>query len=261
MNARSRWIRLALTSLLVLVLVLGATYSVLGQGPEPLDTGPRTGPSDTRASSFPSSAPLEGAASDALQGAIPSSSSRSSGEPAGPAGVESTTDVNVDVDALRPEMVAATSVMHFLFVAGSAFNPRNSTYTYAESGGGGCIYQVAGSTDGIFNVNLQLPEGAVIDKLRLFYYDSSANNAGAWVTEYDGAGGMSDVAYIQSTSAAGYGNAANTAFSYMVKNNEHGLVLKWRSNQLGSTMQLCGMRIRYWIPPPCCSFMPVVSRQ
>jgi hypothetical protein len=151
--------------------------------------------------------------------------------------------------------------MRFLTVAGSAFHPRNSTYTYAEAGNGDCIYQTAGSANGIFVADLQLPQGAVIDILRLFYYDTSSSNSFAWLTEYSAGAVYSDVAHTTSLDALGYGNYADTSFSYTVDDYTHSLVLNWRSNQLGSTIQLCAMRIRYWTTAPCCSFLPLTTKQ
>jgi hypothetical protein len=153
---------------------------------------------------------------------------------------------DTDFVAPRPAGVLPTASMWFKYVAGSAFYPRNSTYTFAESGSSGCIYQTGGASNGVFVADVQFPEGAVIDILRLFYYDTSSNNSGAWITQYDGAGGMLDIAYAPSTGESGYGNSAKYLVR-VVANYNHPLVLNWRSNQPGPTIMLCGMRIRYWM--------------
>jgi hypothetical protein len=195
-------------------------------------------------------------------GSSSSQPTASSSVPASPEGAPSTTsalDPNAvgsgavvsanDPDALapRPDGLAPNAVMKFLFVAGSAFHPRNSTYTYAESADGGCIYQTGGeSIISIFVNDLQLPDGATVDILRLFYYDTSAADSMAWITQYDGADGFVDIAHIASSGTAGYGNTAINTFTYTVNDYDYPIVLNWRPYQLGVSSKLCGVRIRYW---------------
>lgn len=165
---------------------------------------------------------------------------------------------DLDFVAARPAGVSASSLMWFKFVGGTAFHARNDTYTQAESSDGGCIYQTTGTTNSMFVADLQLPDAAVVGILRLFYYDTSGSNSSAWITQYDGAGGYKDIAYIPSTDSTGYGSNANSGFSYTVSNYDHPIVLNWQSNQLGDTIRLCGMRIRYFTNGPF--FLPYIMK-
>ena len=143
--------------------------------------------------------------------------------------------------------VLAPHSFYYLYVPGSALRPRNSGDPWAASGDGGCIYS---TTDGsaVFNVDIQLPEGAAIDYLRIFYNDTSAVDANAWVTSYDGEGGYDDLLYVPSAGNSGYGTNLSPFTRVIVHNANQALVLNWRPNVAGSTMQLCGLRIAYHMP-------------
>ena len=181
-------------------------------------------------------------------------------DPNAPAAAQPATNANdPDVVAPRAAGILPNAVMNFKFVAGVAFHPRNSTYTYAEGGSGGCIYQTAGDPYGIFLVDVHLPEGVIIDLLRVFYYDTSATDSYAWLTQYDGRSGIRDVAYVASAGTTGYGNRA-TSLVYGINNYTSPIVFNWRPNVLGSSMMLCGIRIRYWTNPAL-FYLPMVLKQ
>ncbi|HQN43191.1 MAG TPA: hypothetical protein PLA25_03580, partial [Anaerolineaceae bacterium] len=101
----------------------------------------------------------------------------------------------------------------------------------------------------IFNVDLQLPDGATIEFLRLYYYDTSAGDSRAWVTSYDGAGNYSDLMTVASTGNTGYGQALSASPSVVVDNYSNSYLLNWRSNTAGVTSQLCGLRVFYSTTP------------
>ncbi|HNT54586.1 MAG TPA: hypothetical protein PKG95_07730 [Anaerolineaceae bacterium] len=158
---------------------------------------------------------------------------------------------NVSAPATAPELIRpdntlmAPHAFHYLYVTGSALRPRDGAYNWLSTGSGGCIYTTVG---GLFNVDLQLPEGAGIDYLRIFYYDTSASDANAWITSYDGEGNFDDLVYVGSTGTAGYGTALSDFTRVYVHNANQSLVLNWRPNDASSAMQLCGLRIAYHMP-------------
>src|SRR5512142_1888286 len=57
----------------------------------------------------------------------------------------------------------------------------------------------------VLNLHLDLPTGSRIDYLRMFYYDTSPHDSTAWVTTYNGAGGITDLTNVSSSGTAGYG--------------------------------------------------------
>jgi len=142
------------------------------------------------------------------------------------------------------------SSFYYKYIAGSSLRPRASTTTWASGGSGGSIYAVANAGE-VFNVPLSLPEGSRIDYLRIFYYDTSASNSTAWVTYYDGMGGLVDLptgSGVDSAGDTGYGTNLSAYMGHIVDNVNNAYVLNWRPNVAGSTMMLCGLRVAYQLP-------------
>jgi hypothetical protein len=249
--------RLSIFKIILLSAILVVLVSISGGIFVNAQTETDKGPAGQNQDSSSSQPVLSSSAPPTTDGA-PSTSSALDPNAAGSSQDVSANDP--DAAAARPAGIAPNLVMLFKFVAGSAFHPRNSTYTYAESSGGGCIYQTGGEIESIFVADLQFPDGATVDILRQYYYDmSETTDSSAFITQYDGAGGYSDIAYIPSTGSSGYGSNANTGFSYSVGSNDHPIVLNWRPNLIGDTMRLCGMRVRYWASASS-FFMPGASR-
>lgn len=147
----------------------------------------------------------------------------------------------------------------FKRVAGSNFQPRDSTTTYSYSGGG-CMQRDANVGDSWFTVDLQMPEGAVIDYLRVYYYDNDNNydiNSELWA--FDGAGGTTLIAEADSSGAPGYSSAGSDFFSHPVDNlNETLAVVTSIQGGVGADLQLCGIRVRYQYTPLSANFLPAV---
>jgi len=68
------------------------------------------------------------------------------------------------------------------------------------------------------------------------------------VTSYNGAGGYDDLVNVSSTGSSGFGTSLSDFTRVIVHNANVPLVLNWRPNVAGSTMQLCGLRIAYHMP-------------
>ena len=163
----------------------------------------------------------------------------------------------IDLDALIPDSAPDQvdtnadpnwSDFYYYHVTGTALRPRNSSVEWSSSGDGGCLYQTAGSPYEIFNVHLDIPNGARIDYLRIFYYDTSANDTYSWVTRYDDEGGLNDVTYVTSIGTAGYGTNLSPLVSHVVDSDNYSYVLNWRSYELSSAIRLCGLRVAYRLP-------------
>ena len=174
----------------------------------------------------------------------------------GEAGALPTNDV--DITAPRPDAIPPGWAMNFIRFDGAAFKPRNSTYTYAESGSGGCIYATANPT-GVWNVDLQLPSDAIVDIVRLFWYDTSASASYLWLSQYNDQGSLVDIGYVPSAGNTGYGNDAFFPAEYVVDNYTYSLLLNWRPYVADSTMMICGVRVRYWTPAPAIC-LPMINK-
>lgn len=126
----------------------------------------------------------------------------------------------------------------YLFIAGSAFTPRTSgqTVTYP---GGGCAY-----SDLALTTSLELPDAAVIEGVRLYYYSTSpTDNISLYMTTYPGDGTSTDVLTAASTLGTGYAN------EYFALGTPATLDNFSRSTVLTASMdantRLCGMRVFY----------------
>jgi hypothetical protein len=139
----------------------------------------------------------------------------------------------------------APTAAYFKRYPGVAFQPRDSDTGY-DYFGSGCISSKGAD---YFVLDIQLPDGAEIDFVRMYYYDTSSSaNARMYLTSYNAQGGYSDVMYIDSGGASGYGSVGDFT-SYVIDPITEAVTLVWRPNTTGSSMALCGVRIRYqyWI--------------
>lgn len=163
----------------------------------------------------------------------------------------------VDWDAIIPEgapdQVGTNadpnwSNFYYYHVTGSALHPRDSSVGWNTGGSGGCLYVTSGSPSVVFNLHQEIPNGARIDYLRIFYYDTSASDSNSWVTRYDDSGGIEDVAVASSTGTAGYGTNLSAYVGHVIDNTDYSYILNWRPYVLGTTMLLCGLRVAYRLP-------------
>jgi hypothetical protein len=155
------------------------------------------------------------------------------------------------------ETTALPSSFSYYKVIGSAFQPRDSTQTYAYTSNG-CIYQTAGGVMR-FQAPLYLPEGSILKYLRLYYNDTATENMTAWITRYEPGQANLDLTSVQSTGAGGYGTTLGPLMSgcvpppdpcvplppVIVDQDTYAYVLTWGSGVLGAGNQLCGIRIAY----------------
>lgn len=146
-------------------------------------------------------------------------------------------------------------------VAGSALKPRTNDVSYAVNSSGGCTYVTSGSTFSTWNIQPMLPQGAVVDTLRMYYNDTSASNSIAWFTVYDLYGAIVSEWSVSST--GNFGNSFNDSASinHTIDYSLYSYVINWRPVVTGSTMQLCGFRIFYTAPPFGLAFLPYMSRE
>lgn len=126
----------------------------------------------------------------------------------------------------------------YLFIAGSAFTPRTSVQTMSYPGAG-CTYSNAALT-----TSLNLPDGASILGVRLFYYSTSASSkVSMFLTSYGGQGTTTDRLTGSTTSGGGYTSEYFSAPTPLLVDNY------MTSTVLSSTMavgtEFCGMRVFY----------------
>ncbi len=161
---------------------------------------------------------------------------------------ESQLDDNVNGESHAPAEPEWSTLFHYVHVAGSTLRPRDSSVEWDVLESGGCLYNNGGNTSEIFNIHLDIPNGSLIEYLRIYYYDTSSSDSIAWVTLYDDAGGYDDVVSAASDGNAGYGTMLSSQVAHVVDTDTDSYLLNWRPIASGSTMALCGLRVAYRLP-------------
>lgn len=152
-----------------------------------------------------------------------------------------------------------TEALANLRIPGTALKPRNSNATYVPSGGGGCFYSTA-SLYTIFNIGVYLPQGAWVDTVRLYYYDTSTTDSAAWFTVYDLYGDIVQEWRVDSSGNSGNGFNDTAAISHTIDYSLYSYAINWRPYVLGAAMQNCGFRIFYQPPPHGGAYLPAIWR-
>ena len=132
------------------------------------------------------------------------------------------------------------SSFYYYNVPGSALRPRNSSVEWRSESSGGCLYQYSGDHLNTYNIHLDIPSGARIEYLRIYYYDTNSEDSVVWLTRYDGKGNMEDITDVESDGSNGFGTRLSEYSGHIVNNQSYSYVLNWRPYVNGVTMKLCG---------------------
>ena len=128
--------------------------------------------------------------------------------------------------ALEPDdnKPGATRLFKYLTVAGSTFNPRNGATTVAYASNG-CIYE--SSAIGPLTTALNLPNGATIKYIRLYYNVTDATNyVYSFLTYYSPGTNYVDAVVVASpTGGPGIGSVLSSKVSIKVKNKKFAYAL------------------------------------
>lgn len=134
----------------------------------------------------------------------------------------------------------------YVWYAGSTFIPFNSTAKYGYKGEG-CIYSTA-ADEKRFIHKVLLPEGAVIDYMRMYSYDDSTSSITGFLTTYDAAGSFDEL-FSMSSENGGYGSVLSPLVSYTVDTFSSAMnVVINLGNTVNSNLAFCGVRIAYKLP-------------
>jgi hypothetical protein len=167
---------------------------------------------------------------------------------------------NGNTRAAPPARQSGGFANHFSyrFVAGSSLH--SADYSMRQDYQSGACVSVLDTGLEFLNLSLQLPDGARIDYLRVYYYDTDgASNGIANIRKYDGAGGTTEIASVSSSGSSGYGTNLSAYVGHVVDNANGGYVLNWEPMVTGSTMSLCGLRVAYRLPVENL-FLPIIMR-
>lgn len=156
------------------------------------------------------------------------------------------------IDALTPEPflleeeTRAPAAVEYWRAPASAFVQYDDANTWNYFNGG-CIHRTGGSD--YFDIDLQLPDGATITYLRLYFYDADATyDATAMIWSFDGAGASTMLASVSSAGTPGQ-SSAGTSVSHVVNNVSEALSVRIDFNGAStSSLRICGVRIQYSTP-------------
>ncbi len=143
-------------------------------------------------------------------------------------------------------------------IIGSALRPRENDVSYTITGSGGCSYVTTGDAFTVWNAPVNLPQGSVINTVRMYYSDTSASNSSAWFTIYDLYGNIVDEWSVTSTGDLGNGFNDSALIEHTIDYSTYSYLINWRPVVSGSSMALCGFRIFYEPPPFGLNFLPAV---
>jgi hypothetical protein len=162
---------------------------------------------------------------------------------------------------LMPGAPGAT--FSYYTVSGATLRGRSSSTEYVYDGVG-CVHVSAGSGTGrIINTELSVPDGSILKYLRVYYKDT--NNAGSvsgYITRYTPGTASNDLVNVSSTSAfnGGFGFAVSREITQTVNNASYAYTLIGWPSGLGSTLQVCGLRVAYYAPVTAAIYLPMLRR-
>ncbi len=194
-----------------------------------------------------------------LVGAQPGTADRqpmaAPGEPAAGADLQAPTAVEEVESVAAPTLPTA---QFFRFTSANTFVPYDDNMTYNYYGAG-CVYRTGGAS--FSEQTLQLPDGAEIDFMRVYFYDNDAvNNAGAHLFSFDGAGSFTTIASATSSGQPGQSSTGSGFFSHVVDNTNRALSLRLDyGGGTTSNLRICGVRIRYQYSFPAVN-LPIINK-
>ena len=148
---------------------------------------------------------------------------------------------------------------HYLNVSGTLFRPRSSISTWNHLSN--CLV-VTSNAQKVFNVPIQLPQGARVDYLSFTYVDTSEEfgfNSNAFLAIYDGHGGITDLAALISEDTYTNGITTSPFIGHIVDNATYSYVLSYKAVEAGASLRLCGMKLTYRVPAENV-FLPLLAK-
>jgi hypothetical protein len=242
-----RTILLSVFATLIALLVVGAWLFTASSGLTQ-SSGP-DGPVGNSQPAGPGSASSGDGATAAVAPLLPASLG-GDGKPAGSSAAKAAPELGPDAPDLT---------FSYYRLVGTAFNPRTSTTTFGYNFNG-CIYETGG-TDNRFMAPLQVPHGATLKYLRLYYDDSSTTtDLTAWITRYQPGVTSEDLTSLSSSGSSGYGTTLSPEITHTVDTANWAYTIIVAPNANAATNSLCGIRVAYYTPFFGATALPVIMK-
>ncbi len=160
----------------------------------------------------------------------------------------------------------ASSYNASLRIPVAGLKPSTSDVEWHVGGEGGCTYASSGNPYTWWSTPLHLPQGSIIRYFRMYYNDQNpSEDSYALLSVHDLYGGLVEQWWLQSSDT---GMIVYTGeLDHVVDHSLYSYAIRWRPNDLGSDMQVCGFRVFYQTPPgpvrtpcvePACYYFPVI---
>ncbi|MFO7696974.1 MAG: hypothetical protein R6X16_07445 [Anaerolineae bacterium] len=167
-------------------------------------------------------------------------------------GDEPRTEVICEEEALA----LAAADYKCMFVPATAFVPTDDDMAYEYSTG--CVYRTGGYY--YADYSLQLPQGAVITYLRLYFMDNDATqDVSGYLYQCPGTGSCTTHFWADSDGVPGY-SSAGVAVDHVVDNSSEALLLRLYYEGDDSSLRICGVRVQYKYDPFSALFLPTVTK-
>jgi hypothetical protein len=135
-----------------------------------------------------------------------------------------------------------------LRIPAAAFRPRSNTVGFAYYSGGS-MYATSTPTEW-WSAPVYLPQGAVVNTVRMFYYDANATvNCNCIFDVFTFNDGILIQPLWSSSGSAGLGYADSPPINHTVDYTQYGYVLQWQPNAADTSIRLEGFQI-FYTPPP-----------
>lgn len=143
----------------------------------------------------------------------------------------------------------------YVSISGAAFAPENNNVNYSR--GSASVYSMDGG-EAVFYAPVTIPDGATINQLVLYYYDTSTTlDVSVDFYKYDFS--MNSIDYLvfaSSSGSSGYSTAVQS-LNYEVSNERYAYILKAEfPASAGSDVKLLGVRIDYGFP----TYVPLINK-
>ena len=139
----------------------------------------------------------------------------------------------------------AAQAYSYYYVLGSQLAPRDSDSTFVYSGNG-CMYQSAGSNIR-FQFPVLLPEGSVVDFVRIYYNVTDPSGVTAWLTRYEAGQTNLDVTSVSSSGTSGFDTQVSDQLGHVFDSSVNYTLNVYLGTSSLAT-QICGIRIAYVAP-------------
>ncbi len=160
----------------------------------------------------------------------------------------------------RAVLTSATAISE-RFIGGSTFQPAATSAAKAYASGG-CSYLTSGTS---LSAAVNLPAGALLQSVTLYYSNTTATTAELRLTDYNGR--IQERGLARSVTSANVAHTSSTGLvearyaPYIVDNASYALAGIWQSSSPATANAVCGMRITSAVPIAYPTFLPVLRRQ